>query len=68
MISGISRSPLLSKVNLTLRVAGLLDLRDLLVVGAVIGAPVIAQQRVGEDHVVDGDRRAIGKFRLRAQA
>ena len=67
MISGISRSPLASKVNLHLALAGLLHLGDLLVVGAVIGAPVIAQQRVREDHVVDGDRRAVGELRLGAQ-
>ena len=50
--------------ELDLAVAGLLHLRHLLIVGAVVRAPVIAQQLEGEDHVVDGDRLAVGEFRL----
>ena len=50
-----------------LALAGLLDLGDLLVIGAVIGAAVIAQQPEREDDVVDGNRRPIREFRLRPQ-
>ena len=46
---------------------GLLDLDDLLVIRAVIGPAVIAQQRVREDHVVDGDRRAVRELGRRVQ-
>ena len=51
-----------------LALAGLLDLGDLFVIGAVIGAAVIAQQRMREDHVVDGDRRPIREFCLWPQS
>ena len=53
--------------ELHLAVAGLLHARDLLIVGAVVGPPVIAQQSVREDHVVHGDRRAVGELGLRVQ-
>ena len=46
---------------------GLLHLGDLLVVGAMIGPAVIAQERVGKDHVGDRDRSAVGELRFRAQ-
>ena len=42
-------------------------LRHLLIIGAVVGAAVIAQQFVREDHVIDRDWAAVGELGLRAQ-
>ncbi len=63
-ISGSSRSLAPSRLKRTPRSPTLLDAGDLGVVGLVVGPALVAQDLHREDHVVDGDRRAVGEFGL----
>ena len=63
-ISGISRSPLASKVNAHRRCRQPLGLRHLGEIRAVIGPAFLLQDLQGEQHILRRNRRPVGEVRL----